>query len=327
MAFLRIAVSGSIALDHLMVFPGRFTEQLVDGKLDKLSLSFLVDELRVHPGGVAANIGYGLGCLGARPALIGTVGADYAPYRARLEEHGVDFGAVRVSATKHTARFLCTTDNHENQIASFYAGAMAEARELDLADVLGSDAADLVLVSPNDPEAMVRHTEQCRALGQAFAADPSQQLARLDGGQVRSLITGARYLFTNEYEAELLLRATGWSRAEVLAQVGMWVVTQGADGASVDRAGERTLHVAAVPPKEIVDPTGVGDAFRAGFLWGQCAQLDLERSVQAGATLATIALETPGSQEYLFDRADFVQRVARAYGEPAAADLERELRP
>jgi adenosine kinase len=320
---VRIAVTGSIATDHLMVFPGTFSEQLVADKLDKVSLSFLVDELEVRRGGVAANIAFGLGCLGTAPVLVGSVGADFSDYRAWLAEHGVDTGAVRVSTAKHTARFLCTTDAAENQIASFYAGAMADARHIELA---AAGPFDLVVVSPNDPAAMVRHTEECRELGYPFAADPSQQLARLDGAQVRGLVTGAEYLFTNEYEAELLLRTTGWSRNDVLGQVDMWLTTRGADGVEIHRAGAEPQVVAAVPLKDIADPTGVGDGFRAGFLWGQHAGLSVQRSAQVGCTLASVVLETVGSQTYALDRGDFSQRVARTYGESAAADIECRLR-
>jgi adenosine kinase len=320
---VRIALTGSIATDHLMVFPGTFSDQLVADKLDKVSLSFLVDELEVRRGGVAANIAFGLGCLGTTPVLVGSVGADFTDYQAWLVAHGVDTDAVRVSTTKHTARFLCTTDAAENQIASFYAGAMADARHIELAE---AGPFDLVVVSPNDPAAMVRHTRECRELGYPFAADPSQQLARLDGAQVRGLVTGARYVFTNEYEAELLLRTTGWSHEEVLGQVDMWLTTRGADGVVIHRAGDAPLVVDAVPAKDIADPTGVGDGFRAGFLWGQHAGLSVQQSAQVGCTLASIVLETVGSQTYVLDRSDFSQRVARTYGEPTAADIECRLR-
>ena len=296
---MRVAVTGSIATDHLMVFPGRFTDQLIADRLDKVSLSFLVDGLEVRRGGVAANIAFGLARLGLRPLLVGSVGADFAEYRAWLDAAGVDTTNVRVSATLHTARFVCTTDADQNQIATFYAGAMSEAREIDLKDVRRrAGGLDLVLVAPDDPEAMLRHTGYCRRTGVPFAADPSQQLALLDRGQVRRLIEGARYLFTNEYESALLIERTGWTRDQVLGRVGAWITTLGRDGVAIRRAGQDPLTVPAVPSPAPVDPTGVGDAFRAGFLAGTARSWSYRRAARLGAALATAVLETVGPQEY-----------------------------
>ena len=207
---MRIAVAGSIATDHLMTFPGRFADQLVAEQLHTVSLSFLVDALDIRRGGVAPNIAFGMGVLGLRPVLVGAAGADFAEYRSWLERNNVDCESVHISETRHTARFMCTTDQDHNQIASFYTGAMAEARNIELkpiADRVGG--LDLVLVGADDPQGMVRHTQECRTRGYAFAADPSQQLARLDGDDIRELVDGASYLFTNEYEAALIETKTG----------------------------------------------------------------------------------------------------------------------
>ncbi|MEU3274276.1 carbohydrate kinase family protein [Saccharomonospora sp. NPDC006951] len=324
---MRIAVTGSIATDHLMVFPGRFADQFVEDQLEKVSLSFLVDQLDIRRGGVAANISFGLGSLGMTPILVGAVGSDFEDYRSWLERHGVDTKSVHVSQTRHTSRFLCTTDESQAQIASFYAGAMEEARNIELravADRLGG--LDLVVVAPNDPTAMVRHTEECRERGYAFAADPSQQLARMGRDEVRKLVDGASYLFTNEYETSLLLQVTGWTAAEVLGKVGRWVMTHGAEGVRIESSEDAPVSVPAHEVGESADPTGVGDAFRAGFLWGVHAKLDLERAAQVGCTLAAIVLETIGTQEYTLDRADFSKRVAKTYGNDAAAEIESKLR-
>ncbi|TKG65279.1 carbohydrate kinase family protein [Prauserella endophytica] len=324
---MRIAVTGSIATDHLMVFPGRFADQFVADQLEKVSLSFLVDQLDIRRGGVAANICFGLGSLGMSPVLVGAVGTDFDDYRSWLERHGVDTKSVHVSQTRHTSRFLCTTDETQAQIASFYAGAMEEAREIELqavADRLGG--IDLVVVAPNDPVAMVRHTEECRQRGFAFAADPSQQLARMDGPDVRSLVEGASYLFTNEYETSLLLRVTGWSEQDVRDRVGLWVQTHGPDGVRIEGKGVEPVTVAAHEVTDEADPTGVGDAFRSGFLWGLHAKLNVERAAQAGCTLAAIVLETVGTQEYTLDRGDFSKRIAKTYGSEAAAEIESKLR-
>ncbi|WP_019630891.1 carbohydrate kinase family protein [Actinomadura atramentaria] len=323
---MRIAVTGSIATDHLMTFPGRFTDQLMPDRLDRVSLSFLADELVVRRGGVAANICFSMGVLGLRPILVGAVGADFADYRSWLERHGVDTDSVHVSELKHTARFLCTTDEDQNQIATFYAGAMSEARDIEIGPIADrAGGLDLVLVSPNDPDAMVRHSDECRDRGIAFAADPSQQLARMDGADVRRLVDGAAYLFTNEYEKALSEEKTGWSDADVLSRVGVRVTTLGAKGVQIDRSGENGLHVPAVAVENVVDPTGGGDAFRAGFLsalhWG----LELERAAQVGNVIAAYVLETAGPQEYTFTRDGFTERLAGTYGAAAAAEVAAHL--
>ena len=217
---MRIAVTGSIASDHLMSFPGRFADSLVVDQLDKISLSFLVDDLQIRRGGIAANIAFGLGQLGLRPVLVGAVGQDFVDYRSWLDRHGVDTGHVRVSELLHTARFICTTDVDHAQMASFYAGAMAEAREIELAPIAAATGGlDLVVISPNDPQAMLRHTDECRDRGLPFVADPSQQLAWMEGDQIRRLVQGATYLFTNAYEASLIEQKTGWTHRDVLEQV------------------------------------------------------------------------------------------------------------
>lgn len=324
---MRIAVTGSIATDHLMNFPGRFTDRIVAEQLESLSLSFLVDDLEIRRGGVAANICFAMGNLGLNPVLVGAVGTDFDDYRAWLDRHGVDTASVRVSDDRHTARFVCTTDTEQNQIASFYAGAMSDAKLIELkavADRVGG--LDLVLISPNDPAAMVRHTEECRERGYRFIADPSQQLASMSGEDVRKLVDGASYLFTNEYETQLMMQSTGWSRDEILGRVGRWVMTHGADGVHVMAEGQDTISVPAAPVKELRDPTGVGDAFRAGFLWGIQQDLSLERACQAGCTISSIVLETVGTQEYELRAADLSERIARGYGEQAAAEISAKLR-
>lgn len=323
---MRIAVTGSIATDHLMVYPGRFADQLVDGHLARVSLSFLADTLEIRRGGVAANIALGLGRLGLRPVLAGAVGTDFAEYRRWLEANGVDTGLVHVSDTLHTARFVCTTDSDQNQIATFYAGAMAQARLIRLETAARhADGLDLVVVGPNDPVAMLRHTDECRALGVPFAADPSQQLARVGAEEARRLVDGARYLFTNAYEAALLRQRTGWTREEILARVGTWIVTAGPDGVTITGEGGPDLGVRAVPTARAQDPTGVGDAFRAGFLAGAAWDWPPEDSARLGCALATVVLESVGTQEYELSAADLLIRIEEAYGTAAAARIRTRL--
>lgn len=324
---MRIAVTGSIATDHLMSYPGKIADHLIADQLEQVSLSFLVDELDVRRGGVAGNITFGLGKLGVSSQLVGAVGEDFAEYKAWLDRHGVDTSTVYTSATKHTARFMCTTDQNQNQVASFYPGAMSEARDIELKPIVErAGGVDLVLVSANDPEAMVRHTDECRDRGYTFLADPGQQLARMDGPEIKKLVEGAEYLFTNEYEHSLLLQSTGWSHAEVLQKVGMWVTSLGANGLRVESERFDTFEMQPPKPKQIGDPTGVGDALRAGFVAGLATELGLERSLQVGCTLAAISLETDGPQEYDVDRGSFVSRFAEAYGDKAAAEVDAKLR-
>jgi adenosine kinase len=323
---VTIAVTGSIATDHLMRFPGRFSEQLLPEHLHKVSLSFLVDDLVVRRGGVAGNIAYAIGVLGGDAALVGAAGDDFTDYRNWLQGHGVNCDNVLISKTAHTARFVCTTDTEMAQIASFYPGAMSEARDISLAEVVKNiGKPDLVIIGANDPAAMVVHTDECRKLGLAFAADPSQQLARLSGDEIKQLIDGASYLFTNDYEWDLLLSKTGWSEADVMAQVDLRVTTLGAKGVDiVDRDGN-TVHVGVVPEKSQTDPTGVGDAFRAGFLTGRSAGLSLERSAQLGSLVAVLVLESTGTQEWEWDRSIAAARLASAFGDEAGAEIAAVL--
>jgi len=323
---VTIAVTGSIATDHLMRFPGRFSEQLLADHLEKVSLSFLVDDLVVHRGGVAGNMAYAIGALGGDAVLIGAAGMDFTDYREWLQAHGVNCDHVLISETAHTARFVCTTDMEMAQIASFYPGAMSQARNISLEKIVSSiGTPELVIVGANDPDTMFLHTDECRRLGLAFAADPSQQLARLSGEEIRALIDGATYLFTNDYEWDLLLQKTGWTEADVLSQVGLRVTTLGAKGVDMVSPDGTSLHVGVVPETSKVDPTGVGDAFRAGFLTGRSAGLGLERSAQLGSLIAVFVLETNGTQEWKWDRGVALSRLADTYGQEVSDEIGTAL--
>jgi adenosine kinase len=325
---MRVAVAGSVGRDHLMTFPGKFTDSFVEGSLDKVSLSFLVDGLDIHRGGIGANIAFGMGALGLNPILIAAVGKDWADYDAWLTRHGVDTAHVKISTEHFTATFTVTTDTDLNQIASFFPGAMSEAREIELAPIISKTGIfDLIIISPDDPVAMLRHSETARTLGIPFAADPSQQMARMSGDEIRLLIDSADYLFLNEYELALAMQKTGWSDAELFSKVKVRIITLGSQGAKIEEHGKETIVVPVPKERAKIDPTGVGDAFRSGFLAGLSWGFGHERCAQVGSMLATFCIETKGTQEYRFDKAEFMQRFEECYGSEASAEVSAVLRP
>ena len=323
---MRIGVAGSVGIDHLMTFPGKFTDSLVANSIDKVSLSFLVDAMEVRRGGCAANIAFGLSVLGHNPILIAAVGKDWADYEAWLSRHGVDTSHVLVSQELHTAHFVVTTDTDLNQIASFFPGAMSEARNIELQPIMDKTGKlDMIVISPDDPEAMLRHSDVAREQGIAIAADPSQQMARMSGDEIKRLIDGATYLFLNEYELALAIQKTGWSDGEILDRVQWRVVTLGSQGAKVESRGAETVTVGVPQEKAKVDPTGVGDSFRSGFIAGLAWGLNHERCAQIGSMLATYVIETTGTQEYRFTRDEFIARFEGAYGKSAADEIAEKF--
>jgi adenosine kinase len=324
---VSLLICGSIATDHLMSFSGRFKDSMVVDQLDKMSLSFLVDDLEIRRGGVAANMCFGLGRLGLSPVLVGAAGEDFTDYRSWLERHGVDCSYVHISDSRHTARFVCTTDSTMAQFASFYPGAMSESRLIELLPIVKQVGdPDFVLIAADDPEGMLRHTRECRQRGYAFIADPSQQLAFSEGDLIRDLIDGATYLFSNEYESAMIESKTGWSSEEILSRVGTQVTTLGADGVRILARDAEPVEVKAAGGVTAVEPTGVGDAFRAGFLAGLEWGLGHERSAQIGCVLAAYVVETVGTQEYTFTASEFLARVEDSYGIEAADDVEPHLK-
>jgi adenosine kinase len=323
---MKIGVAGSVGLDHLMTFSGKFTDSFVAGSLEKVSLSFLVDSLDVRRGGCAANICYGMGVLGLNPVLIAAVGKDWADYEAWLSRHGVDTSHALVSTTLYTAHFMVTTDDDLNQIASFFPGAMSEARNIELGPIMEKTGRfDMVVISPDDPQAMLHHSDVCRKEGIPFAADPSQQMARMSGEEIKLLIDGASYLFLNEYELALAMQKTGWSDREILEHVKIRVVTLGSKGAKVESAAGEFVQVGVPKEKSKTDPTGVGDSFRSGFIAGLAWGLSHERCAQLGSLIATYVIETMGTQEYRFSSAEFLARFEAAYGAEAASQIAPHL--
>ena len=307
---MKIVVTGSIAYDYLMSFPGKFTEHFLPEHINRLSLSFLVDTMDKRRGGCAPNIAYTLALLGERPLLMATAGEDFGEYRQWLEAAGVDTSLVRQVAGKFTASFFCSTDQANNQIASFYTGAMADAGELSFRTV---GDCGLAIVSPNDPGAMVTYAEECRTLGIRYIFDPGQQCARMSGEELKDGVVGATIVIVNDYEFELLRQKTELSEADVLANSDALVVTRGEHGSTVMTKSGR-VDVPAVAPRRIVDPTGVGDAFRGGLMKGIALGLPYEACAQIGAVAATYALEHLGGQSHAYTWEEFKGRYEEHFG-------------
>jgi adenosine kinase len=307
---MKIIVTGSIAYDYLMSFPGTFTEHLLPDHLQRLSLSFLVDSMDKRRGGCAPNIAYTLALLGEKPYLMATAGQDFGEYRHWLEAAGVDTSLVRQVSDKFTASFFCSTDTASNQIASFYTGAMAHAAELSFRTV---EAPGLVIISPNDPAAMIQYAEECRTLGIPYVFDPGQQCARMSGAELRDGIVGAKVVVCNDYEFELIRQKSDMGEREVLTVVEVLIETRGEKGCSI-HTGTGRVDVKAVPPSRIVDPTGVGDAFRGGLLKGMAAGASFEASARLGSVAATYALEHLGGQSHAYTIAEFSARHEQHFG-------------
>jgi adenosine kinase len=317
---MSIILTGSIAYDYLMSFPGHFKDHILPEHLENISLSFLVDDMVRRPGGVAANIAYTLGLLCETPRLVATAGVDFTDYRQMLEDAGVDTSGVKIIENKFTASFFVNTDRSNAQIASFYAGAMADAGLISMAD-LGLTKDDIVVISPNAPDAMIQYAVECQTLGVPYIFDPSQQIVRLDEDGLRQGITGAHALFVNAYEFELLQKHTRLSADEILGGLAFAVVTLAETGAQVYQNGALLSDVPAFPPMRILDPTGVGDAFRAGFLKGYVNGFDLILCAQMGALAATYSLEEVGSQNQCYMMKDFVTRFRTRYDDNGALDV------
>ncbi len=307
---MDILLSGSVAYDYLMTFPGYFHEQILPERLHSISLSFLVDSMTRQRGGIAPNIAYTLALLGEHPRLFATVGEDFAEYRAWLEKFGVNTEYAKVIPGKYTASFFATTDKASAQIASFYPGAMADAAIMSISDV--SKRPDLVIISPTEPAAMMKHASECRDLGIPYLYDPSQQVLRLEGSEIARDMDGAHFLFVNDYEFGLISKKTGLDLNAMLEKVDVLVVTKGADGAIIYADGNEVI-VPVVPEERIIDPTGVGDAFRGGFLAAYSRGWDWQLCGQVGSLAAVYVLEQNGTQNHYYTRQEFVTRFRQNY--------------
>ena len=308
---MNIVVTGSIAFDYLMSFPGRFTEHFLPEHMNRVSLSFLVDTMDKRRGGCAPNIAYTLALLGERPRLMAAAGEDFGEYRHWLEAAGVDTSLVVQIPGKFTASFFCSTDLENNQIASFYTGAMADSGQLSFRT---AGETGLAIVSPNDPGAMMQYAEECRTLGIAYIFDPGQQCTRMTGAELTDGIVGAHLVISNDYEFELIRQKTGFSEGDVLAQAKALVITRGEDGSSVYLSSGERVDVAAIPPHRIVDPTGVGDAYRGGLMKGMALRLPYPVCAQMGSVAAAYALEHLGGQSHSYTLDEFTRRYEQHFG-------------
>jgi len=316
---MNITVTGSVAFDYIMSFPGRFADHILPEKLDTISLSFLVDEMRKVYGGCAPNISYSLALLGERPRLMATAGQDGVEYRRWLEAQGVDTSLLHICDDCFTASFFVNTDQDQNQIATFYAGAMARAGELSFHDLFsaGEPKPDIAIISPNDPRAMERYAVECRELGIPYIYDPSQQVARLSGSELKTGLSGAYILILNDYEYSVLRKKTQLDQEQLLELTSVIVVTLGERGSQIITQKE-VYDIPTAPPVAILEPTGVGDAYRAGLIKGLVQGYPWPVSGRIAALAATYVIEHPGPQPRPYTLAQFVARYRQAFGEPGA---------
>lgn len=314
---MKTVITGSIAYDYLMSFPGKFTDSLLADQLHNVSLSFLVDTLKRQRGGTAPNIAYTIGLLGGKPMVMATAGQDFGDYRDWLEQHGVDTSAIVEIEDDFTASFFVNTDQEQNQIASFYTGAMAYAGNLSFKKF--AHDADLAIISPNAPDAMSKYADECRELGIPFIYDPSQQAARFNGEQLAHGLEGCAMLTVNEYEYQLIQEKTGFSEAEIMDRIGSLLVTKAEDGAWLV-VDEGEFHIPSITPNAVVDPTGAGDAFRAGLMRSMELKLPWEVAGRVGALCATYVLENLGTQSHHYTPAEFIHRFRQHFDDEGALD-------
>lgn len=314
---MDILLTGSVAYDYLMTFPGHFKEHILPERLESISLSFLVESMSKQRGGIAPNIAYSMALLGAKPRVMATVGEDFGDYRRWLESKGVDTSLMKVIPGEFTASFFATTDHASAQIASFYPGAMAHSATQSLKEL--DKKPDLVIVSPSAPDAMMKFPAECRELGIPYLYDPSQQVLRLEGHELARDMEGAYFLFCNDYEFGLISKKTGWSLDQILEHVNVLVITRGKDGADLYMGGD-SVHIPTVPEDEIVDPTGVGDAFRGGFLAGYSRGFDWKLCGEIGSLAAVYCLEQRGPQSHSYTREEFIERFRRHFDDGGKLD-------
>lgn len=309
---MSVVLTGSIAYDYIMSFPGHFKDHILPDKIHEISVSFLVDSMRKQRGGIATNIAYNLSLLGERPKIMATVGQDFEDYRRWLELHFIDTSAIITIPDEFTASFFVSTDKEQNQIASFYTGAMAHAHLVSFQDHVNGGIA-LAVISPNDPRAMVQYVAECKALDIPYVYDASQQIIRLSSQDLIEGCQGSKMIVLNDYELEMLKHKTGWTEAEIAASTETLIVTYGENGSKITHAS-KTIDIPVAPTQRAGEPTGAGDAYRAGIVKGLIHNFSWEFTGRIGALAATYALEEHGTQNHRYTLEEFVERFTQEFG-------------
>ncbi|MCC6333799.1 MAG: carbohydrate kinase family protein [Myxococcales bacterium] len=310
---MRIIVTGSLAYDYIMNFPGKFSDHILPDKVHMLTVSFLVDSMKRLRGGTAGNIAYNLGILGAKAVLVSAAGQDFAEYKDVLARSGVDLKGVKEVPHEFTASCFINTDQVNNQIVAFYPGAVVHAREVTLQSV-GLTKGDWVIISPTDPESMLRHTAECKQASVSYIFDPGKQTPRLDKQQILGGIDGCAALVGNDYEFGMMARTTGVPEAELIAMAPLTVMTRGHEGSRFYVKGKVAAEIPVAKVEEVVDPTGAGDAYLAGLAFGLAKGLPYEVCGRLAALTATYAIEKRGCQEHSFERPAFARRYHASFG-------------
>lgn len=311
---MRIVVTGSLAFDYIMNFPGHFKEHILPDKVHMLTVSFLVDSMKKLRGGTAGNIAWNLALLGEKPTIVASAGSDFAEYKTAVNPMGVDTSAITEVPNEFTASCFINTDQSNNQIVAFYPGAANHSRELKLDD-LKLTKGDWVIISPTDPTSMARHTQECKRLGVPYIFDPGKQTPRLDKEQILSGLDGAQVLVGNDYEFSMMAKACGLTEQQLIASAPVTIITRGEEGSHIyEKRGQVKHVVPTAKPKAVVDPTGAGDAYLAGLAFGFKRGLPVELCGRIGALCATYTIEQKGCQEHRYSRAEFVQRFNETFG-------------
>lgn len=310
---MSVVLTGSIAYDYIMSFPGYFQDHILPEKIHEISVSFLVDSMKKQRGGIAPNIAYSLALLGERPKIMATVGEDFEDYRRWLELHYIDTSAIIVIPNEFTASFFVSTDKNQNQIASFYTGAMAHAHLVSFRDHVNGGI-EFAVISPNDPRAMVQYVAECKALGIPYIYDASQQIVRASDQELIEGCTGSKMVILNDYELEMLKKKTGWTDAQVAASTETLIVTYGDKGSKITHGG-KTIDIPIAPPRKDGEPTGTGDAYRSGIIKGVMHNYSWEFTGRLGALAATYVLEEYGAQSHRYTLDEFVARFRQEFGE------------
>jgi adenosine kinase len=310
---MRIIVTGSLAFDYIMNFPGKFGDHILPEKVHMLTVSFLVDSMKRMRGGTAGNIAYTLALLGHRPTVVSAAGQDFGEYKAATAKLGIDWSGTKEVADDFTASCFINTDMANNQIVAFYPGAVVHARHVTL-ESIGLTKNDLVIISPTDPESMMRHTQECKKLGVRYIFDPAKQTPRLDKSQILGGIDGCACLIGNDYEFGLMAKTTGLTEQQIIDSAPLTIMTRGEEGSRMYRKGQPVLEVPTAKPSAVVDPTGAGDAYLGGIALGLAHGLPLEVTGRLAALCATYAIEKRGCQEHHYGRAELTTRYQQAFG-------------